>query len=85
MDPSPAAQLEDWTRCLRDEGAPVPLVEAVSGGGFRITVDGDVLERDLDSTETLEAFDACIDEAPEKVREVANRIDEIREWFDFSF
>lgn len=67
-DESVASQLETWSRCLRSEGAPLPLVESLSGGGFRITVDGTILEGDLDLSTVSDAMEACRDDVPERMR-----------------
>jgi hypothetical protein len=74
-DETVAKELETWSRCLRSEGAPVPLVEALRDGGFRITVDADVLNGDVGFDAMVEAFDTCRDEAPEGVRELVDRFD----------
>jgi hypothetical protein len=67
-DGSPAeAQLELWSSCLRSEGANVPLAEVLRGGGFRITVDGSLVEEGIDWGTLGPALDECEDQAPEEV------------------
>jgi hypothetical protein len=74
-DDSLAGQMERWTRCLRSEGAPVPLVETLEDNGFRITVDDSVLDAGFDHEALGVAFDLCLDEAPESVQTIAATID----------
>jgi hypothetical protein len=74
-DETVAQELETWSRCLRSQGAPVPLVEALRDGGFRITVDADVLDRDVDLAAMGAAFEACRQEAPERIRDLVDRMD----------
>jgi len=74
-DETVAQELETWSRCLRSEGAPVPLVESLRDGGFRITVDADVLSGNSDFDVMGAALDACRDKAPERIRELVDRID----------
>jgi hypothetical protein len=67
-DGSPAeAQLELWSSCLRSEGANVPLAEVLDGGGFRITLDGSLVEEGIDWETLGPALDECEDQAPEEV------------------
>jgi hypothetical protein len=63
-------QLETWSSCLRGQGANVPLVETVRGGGFRITVDGSLLEEGIDEMSLRPALEACEDQAPEGVQRI---------------
>ncbi len=72
-DSSPTGQAERWSKCLRSEGANVPLVEATGDGGFRITVDGSLLEGDVDRDVWANAFAACTDEAPDRIRDFMDR------------
>lgn len=74
-DDSVAGQLEQWSSCLRSEGANVPLVETVRGGGFRITVDGSLVEEGIDMQALQPALAECHDEAPEGVQKVLTMID----------
>lgn len=74
-DDSVAGQLEQWSSCLRSEGANVPLVESVRGGGFRVTVDGSLVEDGLDSEALRLALQSCKEEAPEGVQKVMTLID----------
>ncbi|MGI9585716.1 MAG: hypothetical protein ACR2N7_09025 [Acidimicrobiia bacterium] len=66
---TPLAQTEEWSRCLRSEGLNVPLIEATSDGGFRITVDGSLIDDGLNREAIPEALSACADEAPDRIRE----------------
>jgi len=54
-----AGQVEVYTNCLRDNGANVPQVEALGDGGFRITVEGPVLQQRGDLESLREAHDVC--------------------------
>lgn len=74
-DDSLAGEMEIWTRCLRSEGAGVPLVESLDGGGFRLTFDDAVLDGEHNPDEFLVAFDQCLDDAPESVQKVATIVD----------
>lgn len=67
-DERPADALETWSTCLRDEGAPVPLIEAVGDEGFRITVDDGVIDADIAPGDLQRALEACVDEAPPRLR-----------------
>ncbi len=67
-DETMAQELETWSRCLRSQGAPVPLVESLRDGGFRITFDAEVLEGAAEIVSVGDAFDACRDDAPDLVR-----------------
>ncbi|MCL1595398.1 MAG: hypothetical protein M3132_13695 [Actinomycetia bacterium] len=80
-DTSVAGQLETWSRCLRSEGAPVPLVESLNDGGFRITVDASVLESDSGFDSVLSALAACVDESPDKVQDVIEKMSAFDELF----
>ncbi len=70
-----ARELETWSRCLRSEGAPVPLVESLRDGGFRITFDATVLEGVPDIASVGAAFDACRDDAPDAITEFVDLLD----------
>ena len=72
-DETAVQELETWSRCLRSEGAPVPLVESLRDGGFRITFDAAVLDGDVDFESLPAALDACRDKAPERLREMIDR------------
>jgi hypothetical protein len=74
-DDSVAGQLERWSSCLRSEGANVPLVESVRGGGFRVTVDGSLLDEGFDHEALGHALDVCESEAPEGVRQILSLLD----------
>jgi len=65
-----AGQLEQWSVCLRSEGANVPLVETLRDGGFRVTVDGSLVEVGIDLEALKPALDKCHDDAPESVRKI---------------
>jgi hypothetical protein len=69
-DGSLPGQLEKWSACLRSEGANVPLVETLRDGGFRVTVDGSLVERGLDLEVLSPALDRCQDDAPESVQRI---------------
>ncbi len=73
QDETAVQELETWSRCLRSEGAPVPLVESLRDGGFRVTFDAAVLDGDVDFDSLPAALDACRDEAPERFREMIDR------------
>lgn len=73
-DDAVVGQLERWSSCLRSEGANVPLVESVRGGGFRLTVDASLLDGGLDREALGSALDACEDEAPESVRRLTSLV-----------
>ena len=79
-DDTIAGQLETWTSCLRAEGANVPLVETLRGGGFRITVDGSFVEEGIDEATLRPALDACEEKAPEGVQRMMTLIDEFSEF-----
>ncbi|GMQ92752.1 MAG: hypothetical protein BMS9Abin12_0229 [Acidimicrobiia bacterium] len=74
-DDSIAGQLERWSSCLRSEGANVPLVESLRDGGFRITVDGSLLDEGLDYDAVAPALDACENEAPDGIRQIVSLLD----------
>jgi hypothetical protein len=59
-----AGQLEVYTRCLRDHGADVPLVESRSDGGFAVIVPGSLLDHDIDLEQWGSAADQCRDVQP---------------------
>ena len=65
-----AGELERWSACLRSEGANVPLVETLRDGGFRVTVDGSLVEDGIDAEALKPALDECQDEAPESVQKI---------------
>jgi hypothetical protein len=79
-DDTIAGQLETWTSCLRAEGANVPLVETLRGGGFRITVDGSFVEEGIDEATLRPALDACEEKAPEGVQRMMTLIDGFSEF-----
>lgn len=70
-----AGQFERWTSCLRAEGANVPLVETIRGGGFRVTVDGSLVEEGIDEAALGPALEACEEESPEGVQQLMSLID----------
>ncbi len=74
-DDSVAAQIERWSSCLRSEGANVPLVEALRDGGFRVTVDGSLVEDGIDRGALGTAMEKCEDQAPDAVRRVMSLLD----------
>jgi len=74
-DDAIAGQLETWTSCLRGEGANVPLVETLRGGGFRITVDGSLVEEGIDEATLGPALEACEEKVPEGVQRMMTLID----------
>ncbi len=74
-DDSVAAQLERWSSCLRSEGANVPLVESLRGGGFRVTVDGSLIDEGLDRESLGPALDSCKGEAPDGIRQIMSVLD----------
>lgn len=65
---STVGQLEQWAACLRSEGANVPHVETVPGGGFQITVDGTLVDEGINWGTLGPALDACDELAPEELR-----------------
>lgn len=67
-DDAVAVQLERWSSCLRSEGANVPLVESLRDGGFRITVDGSLVEEGIDTEALGPALEACEEDAPDYLR-----------------
>ena len=69
-DDSVAGQLERWTSCLRAEGANVPLVEPLRDGGFRVTVDGSLVESGINWDALRPALVKCENQAPDGVREI---------------
>jgi hypothetical protein len=75
-----AGQLETWSSCLRSEGANVPLVETLRGGGFRITVDDSLVEDGIDESTFLPALDECQAQAPEGVQNLMEFVDGISEF-----
>jgi hypothetical protein len=77
---SAAGQLEQWTSCLRSEGANVPQVETLPNGGLRVTVDGSLVDEGI-NWETLDpALDACEDLAPEEMRSIMGLIEGFSEF-----
>jgi len=83
-DESFAGQLEKWSVCLRSEGANVPLVEPLRNGGFRITVDGSLVEAGLDLEVMSSALDKCRDDAPESVQRIVTLLNDLSDspfWF----
>lgn len=79
-DESVAGQLEQWSSCLRGQGANVPLVEALRDGGFRVTVDGSLVEDGIDTDALGPALEACEEDAPEAVRKFADLMDGFSEF-----
>ncbi len=77
-EPTLAVQMEVWTRCLRSEGAPVPLVEAVGDGGFRVTFDDVVVGAQMDSDVYKAAFDQCLDVAPDGIQTLVGVVDGLK-------
>jgi len=77
-EPTLAGQMEVWTRCLRSEGAPVPLVEAVGDGGFRVTFDDVVMDAEMDPDVYKAAFDQCLDVAPDGIQTLAGVVDGLK-------
>ena len=75
QDDTIAGQLETWSLCLRTEGANVPLVETLRGGGFRITVDGSFVDDGIDETTLRPALDECQAQAPEGVERLMTFVD----------
>ena len=67
-DESLAEEMETWTRCLRSEGVPVPLVEPIRGDGFRLTFDNAVVNADVDFADVKAGFEVCLDSAPDGVK-----------------
>lgn len=61
---------EAWTRCMRDEGAQVPLFEDLGDGEVRVTFDVDRSDPREDRSVYADAFEACGDQAPEGVRDL---------------
>jgi|GEM_PF-4982379 len=83
-DGSFAGQLEKWSVCLRSEGANVPLVEPLRNGGFRITVDGSLVEAGLDSEVLSLALDKCRDDALGSVQRIVTLLNDLSDspfWF----
>ncbi|MFV1990583.1 MAG: hypothetical protein ACC652_07565 [Acidimicrobiales bacterium] len=73
-----AGQMEVWTRCLRSEGVPVPLVEAVGDGGFRVTFDDVVMDAQMDPDVYKAAFDQCLDVAPDALQTLTGVVDGLK-------
>ncbi len=76
-DATVAGQFETWSRCLRSEGVPVPLVESLGGDGFRITFDGSILDSEIDPDVVRGAFSTCSDDAPKRIREVVDKVQQL--------
>ncbi len=74
-EPTAADEFEAWSRCLRAQGAPVPLVEALRDGGFRLTFDAETLDGDVDPDRVASAFDTCADVAPDVVEGLVGLLD----------
>jgi hypothetical protein len=77
---SAAGQLELWTSCLGSKGANVPQVETLPDGGFRITVDGSLVDEGIDWETLGPALDACEDQAPEEMRSMMGIIEGFSEF-----
>jgi hypothetical protein len=80
QDDTIAGQLESWSSCLRSEGANVPLVETLRGGGFRITVDGSLVEDGIDEATLRPALDKCQTHAPDGVQRLMAFVDGLSEF-----
>lgn len=65
-----------WTRCMRNEGVPVPLVEDLGDGEIRVTFDVDGPDAMDDREAYAEAFATCEDQAPERVRELVRFLEQ---------
>ena len=72
---SAAGQLEQWSSCLRSNGANVPEVETLPNGGFRVTVDGSLVDEGVNWEALDPALDACEDHAPEELRSMMRLIE----------
>ncbi len=59
-DPSVAGQLEQYTGCLRDHGANVPVIETRPDGGLAIIVPGSIFEGDIDFERWQDARIECL-------------------------
>ena len=71
-DESLGEEMETWTRCLRSEGVPVPLVEPLRGDGFRLTFDNAVINADVDFAQVKAGFEVCLDSAPDGVKNLVD-------------
>lgn len=58
-------ELDVYTECLNDHGAPVPRIEPGSDGGFTITVPAALMDGEIDTTVLREAYGACREVAPD--------------------
>ena len=65
-----AGSAEAWTRCMRSEGVPVPLVEDLGDGEVRVTCAIDGPDAADDREAYADAFATCEGQAPERVREL---------------
>jgi hypothetical protein len=72
---SAAGKLEQWTSCLGSNGANVPQVETLHDGGFRVTVDGSLVDEGINWETLGPALDACEDQAPEEMRSMMGLIE----------
>lgn len=72
---SVTGQLEQWSSCLGSQGANVPQVETLHDGGFRITVDGSLVDEGIDWETLGPALEACEDQAPEEMRSMVELIE----------
>ncbi len=79
-DESVAGQLEQWSSCLRSQGANVPLVESLRDGGFRVTVDGSFVESGIDADALRPALEVCEEDAPEALRRFMDLVDGFAEF-----
>ena len=77
---SAAGQLEQWSLCLRSEGVSVPRVDTLPDGGFRITVDGSLVDEGIDWDALGPALEACDDEAPEEMGSMIGLIEGFSEF-----
>ena len=71
-DGSLSGQMETWTRCLRSEGVPVPLVESLDGDGFRLTFDDVVINADVGFEQIKIGFELCRESAPDGIKKLAD-------------
>jgi hypothetical protein len=77
---TPIEQVAAWTACLRREGADVPLIESLPDGGVRVTIEGSILDGDLDPRAYVSAFRACADAMPEALTDLLDRLGGAGSW-----
>lgn len=70
-----AGSAEAWTRCMRNEGVRVPLVEDLGNGEVRVTYDVAAPDASEDREAYAEAFATCEDQTPERVRELVRLLE----------